>query len=370
MVLCAWHAAEAPRSLEQERVKLPDFRIAVVGLGQVSEAHLSSFRMLDAVNIVAVCDVRKDVAERVASEWKAKAYTDYHRMFSEERIDLAMVLTPASTHLEVVRASASAGAHVFCEKPIAVTVQDAKEIVKVCEDAKVKLFYGSCYRYLPAVRTAYDLVRQGAIGKIQLMTEQVMGGRGLEACEQMPFVHYPEGGPGGPAWGIMDHGVHLVDIFTWFADSEIVQVIGQGNVSGAKPGNEFLTMTFANGAMGHLLYNAATYTTVLPSEGMFSGGQGYRDNGSISEPGSWEKTPGSISIYGTAGSLRIFHYTNALYLNSGDGPRKITLSGRAPFGHFATQLEACLNAIANDLAPPIDGHVGRSVLETMLKIYQ
>jgi len=349
---------------------LLNIRVAVIGLGLVAEAHLNAFRLIKGATVVAVCDTRGEVAKKVASEWNAKAYTDFHRLLREEQVDLVMVLTPASTHLEIACASAEAGAHVFCEKPLAVTVEDAEEIIKVCDAAGMKLFYGSCYRFLPAVRSAYDLIRQGKIGEIQLMTECGLGGQGLEGCTQMSFMHYPEGGPGGPAWGMMDHGVHLIDIFSWYADSELVEVSGQGNISGAQPTTECLTMRFANTAMGHLLYNAATYTTVLPNEGMFSGGQGYRDDGSVSDAGSWDATPVSISVYGTKGSLRIFYYANALFLNDGDGPRQIALSGRAPFGHFVTQLEVCLEAIANDLPAPIDGQAGKKALETMLGIYR
>jgi predicted dehydrogenase len=349
---------------------LSDIRVAVIGLGLVAEAHLNAFDLVDDARIVAVCDIRGEVAAKVASAHNAKAYSDYRLLLREEQIDLAMVLTPASTHLDVVRASAEAGAHIFCEKPIAVTVEDADEIVRICDEAGLKLFYGSCYRYLPAVSGAYELIRQGVIGDVQLMFEQGMGGRGLEDCSQLSFAHYPEGGPGGPAWGLMDHGVHLVDIFSWFADSEIIDVSGRGNISGGKPAAEMLTMRFANAAVGHLLYDAATFSTALPGEGMFSGGQGYRDDGGISEPGSWDASPVSISVYGSKGSLRIFYYANTLFLNTGEGPKQIALTGRAPFGHFATQLEACIDAISSDLAPPIGGRVGRSVLTTILKIYQ
>lgn len=349
---------------------MPDIRIAIIGLGLVSDAHLDSFKLLDNINIVAVCDIREEATRLIAAEWNATAYSDYQKLLAKEQVDLVLVLTPASIHLDVIKTAAAVGTHIFCEKPIAVSIEDAAAIINVCADAKVKLFYGSCYRYLPAVRAAYELIRQGKIGEIQLMSEQGVGGNGLENCSQLSFTHYPEGGPGGPAWGIMDHGVHLVDVFSWFADSKIVDVIGQGNISGGAPDTEYMIMKFVSGAMGHLLYNAASYSTVLPNEGMYSGGQGYREDSSISEPGLWEGDPDSISVYGTTGSLRIFYYTNALYLNTGDGPKQIPLSGRTPFGHFATQLETCIASIVEDLPPPISGEVGKTTLETMLRIYQ
>jgi len=280
------------------------------------------------------------------------------------------VLTPASTHREIVEAVADQGIHVFCEKPIAVTLGDAQAIVAACKQAKVKLFYGSCYRYLPAVNKARELIQSGAIGEIQLMTEQLIGGRGKEHYRELPPIHYPLNGPGGPGMGLVDHGIHLIDIFSWLSGAEVVSVQGKGLISGAPASSEFMAMQLANGAMGHLIYNAATYSTGLPNEGMFSGGQAWLTDASVAESGAWETEPGSISVYGSKGSLRIFHYTNALFLNQGEGPRQITLNGRPAFGHFATQLEDCADAIQRDKEPTVTGEDGVRALKALLGVYQ
>ena len=322
------------------------------------------------MNIVAVCDVRECLSKASANTHQAKAFTDYKKLLAVGGFDLVMVLTPASTHRVIVEAVANAGFHVFCEKPLAVTLEDGQAMVEACRVARVKLFYGSCYRYLPAVKKAHDLIKAGTLGDIQLMTEQVIGGSGLAGYQQLPVVHYPEGGPGGPGMGIVDHGIHLIDIFAWFTQSEIVKVRGKGQVSGGPVVSEFMAMEFANGAMGHLLYNAATFSTVLPKEGMFSGGQGWQSDCSIAQQGLWEQEPGSISVYGTAGSLRIFHYTNALFINTGDGPRQVALAGRPAFGHFATQLEDCAAAIVNDIEPNVTGEMGVEALRALLQVYR
>ena len=343
--------------------------IGIIGLGGVAQAHLQAFECLSNLRIVSVCDVRPEVAHSVADKYQAQAFTDYNDLLTAGGYDLVMVLTPASTHCDIVKAVASAGFHVFCEKPIAVTLEDAEAMVTTCKQAQVKFFYGSCYRYLPAVKKAYDLIRAGAIGEIQMMTEQLIGGQGLAGYEELSSIHYPTGGPGGPGMGIVDHGIHLVDVFSWFTQSKIIQVRGRGQISGAPAASEFMAMEFANGAMGHLLYSAATYSTALPNEGMFSSGQGWQADCSITQPGLWEQGPGSISVYGTTGALRIFHYTNALFINSCEGPRQIQLTGRPAFGHFATQLEDCADAILTDREPSISGIDGMDLLEIMLRVY-
>ena len=343
--------------------------VGIVGLGGVAQAHLQAINLLDNLNIVSVCDIQPGLAQKVAEISGATAYENYRNLIAAGGIQLLMVLTPASTHREIVEAAAAASLPVFCEKPIAVTLEDAEAMVMACEKADVKFFYGSSYRYLPAVKKAKQLIDTGAIGNIQLMTEQLIGGNGLaNYCELSP-IHYPLGGPGGPGMGLVDHGVHLIDVFSWYADSDIVSVQGRGLISGGPPVSEFMVMQFANGAIGHLLYNAATFSTALPNEGMFSGGQGWLADGTITEVGLWESDPGSLSVYGDTGSLRIFHYTNALFINTGNGSQKIELDGRPAFGHFATQLEDCLTAISEGREPSVTGVEGIKALKVLLKVY-
>lgn len=345
------------------------FRIGIIGLGGVAKAHLAAFRLLDDVEIVAVCDVREEVALVTARSIAARAYTDYRRLLGDGGIDLAMVLTPASTHRAIVEAAAQSGCHVFCEKPLAVTLADGEAIIAACATAKIKLFYGSCYRYLPAVSAARELIRAGAIGQITLMSEEVVGGKGSEAYQELGPQHYPKGGPGGSGMGLVDHGIHLIDIFSWLVGHPPQRVFGKGQISGGSPQTEYMIMSFGDGASGHLLYNSATFGTRLPSEGMFNGGQGWLTDGSIAEAGQWEPAPGSISVHGTRGALRIFHYANALFLVTGSGVQQVPLEGRPAFGHFATQLEACMAAIRENKEPPVTGTDGLNALKAVLAVY-
>jgi UDP-N-acetyl-2-amino-2-deoxyglucuronate dehydrogenase len=345
-------------------------RVGLIGVGGVANAHLAAIRQLDTVQLVSVCDVREEHARRVATNFAARQYTDYRDLLYAGDIDLVMVLTPASTHLAIVEAAAASGAHVFCEKPLAVTVSDGQAMIEACAAAGVKLFYGSCYRYLPAVRKARELIVAGAIGRIQLMTEQIIGGNGIDGYRQLGPIHYPLGGPGGAGISLMDHGIHLIDIFSWFVASAPLRAIGNVQTAGNPAQTEFLVMSFPCGASGHLLYNAATYSAGLPNEGMFSGGEGWMADDSIAPAGGWVNDPGSMSIYGTTGTLRVFHYTNALYINTGDGPKRIELVGRPSLGHFVTQLEDCVSAIVGNRAPSVTGADGLSALTTLLSAYK
>lgn len=349
-------------------------KVGMIGLGGVAQAHLQAFDLLasennDCLKLVAVCDVRQQAVDEIVQRYNIAGFTDYQSLIDNSDVDLVMVLTPASTHRVIVEAAAAKGIDVFCEKPIAVTKEDGDVIVNACDYAGVKLFYGSCYRYLPAIIKAKALITAGEIGDVQLMTEQMIGGHGRDSYQQLAPIHYPLRGPGGSAMGLMDHGVHLIDIFPWLTNSSIDSAIGHGQIAGDEPTSEYMVMQLSNGAVGHLLYNAATYAAGLPNEGMFSGGQAWLPDGSVVGAGMWENEPGSIAVYGATGTLRIFQYTNALFINKGKGPVSVELMGRAAFGHFATQLEDVADAICQNRAPSVSGADGVEALTALLEVY-
>ena len=172
-------------------------RIGVIGLGGVSQAHLAAIAALPQAQLVSVCDASEKVVARVASETGAAPFTNPEDLFKHGGIELVLVLTPCATHRRIVEQAAAAGIDVFCEKPLALTITDAEAMIAACKMAGVRLFYGSCYRYLPAVRAAKALIDLGRIGSIQLMSETVIGGRGPEGYRALSPVHYPLGGPGG-----------------------------------------------------------------------------------------------------------------------------------------------------------------------------
>lgn len=345
-------------------------KIGVIGLGEVSQAHIAAIAALPQAKLVSVCDAAPKVVARVAAETGAVPFTDPADLLRAGGIDLVLVLTPCATHRQIVAQAAAAGIDVFCEKPLALTVEDGEAMVTGCKAAGVRLFYGSCYRYLPAVRAAKAMIDQDRIGRIQLMSETVIGGRGPAGYRQLSPVHYPVGGPGGSGMSLIDHGIHLIDVFAWFTGEQSISAVGKAQISGAPADSEYLLLTYPSGATGHLLYNNATFSAALPNEGMFTGGSAWTTEGGLVTGGGWLNDPGCITVWGSKGVLRIFHYANVLYANVGDGPQRIALEGRASLGHFTTQLEACLLAIVEDRAPDLPGEIGLAALRSLLPVYR
>ncbi len=344
-------------------------KVGIIGLGGVSEAHLGAYQEVSGIEVVAAAEPRQERLDEMSALHGFRGYSDYRAMLETESLDIACVLVPASLHRQVVQTCAEAGVHVFCEKPIAITLVDAQQMVSICEQHGVKFFYGASYRFLPAVQKSRELIASGAIGEVTLMTESVVGGTGTDGHVPLSFAHYQKGGPGGSGMGLVDHGVHMIDLFPWLIDSEIVSISGRGNISGETPATEYVHMTLATGAVGQLLYNDCTFDTDLPAEGLFSHGASWDLNG-YAPADTWHAHPGCIHVYGTKGSLRIFHYANQLFLNNKDGLRQIQLPNRPPPAQFAMQIESFAHSIREDRAPEVTGMDGINALRALLTIYE
>ncbi len=343
-------------------------RIGLIGLGGVGRLHLDAYQHLDRGRVVAAVDSNPSLRDAVRECPGVNFFTNVSTMLSTEKLDIACVLTPAGSHEELAALCAEHGVHVLCEKPLALTVDSAERMIAKARDCGTRLFYGSSYRFLPAVVAARRAILAGDIGDVVLLREQSIGGQGTERSVPMSPHHYPVGYPGGFAMGLVDHGIHLIDVFAWMMNTTAKGASGKGNISGGPMHTEHLVIDFANGAIGHLLYNECTYATDLPVEGQFSQGDGWDFSGFVSA-GGWTTSPGSIHVYGTTGSLRIFHYANLLYHFGPGGVRHIPLSGNPSPAHFAAQLNCFIDDIALDRPTSTPGRAGADALAILYGAY-
>jgi predicted dehydrogenase len=344
-------------------------RVALIGQGGVGRLHLAAYRSLPQVRVVALVDMQAPDLDDLAVSVGARAYRDAAAMLAAERPEIACVLTPAATHAGLTILCAANGAHVLCEKPMALTLAECERMIAACDAAGVRLGYGASYRFLPAMIAARALIRQGAIGEVMLMREAIIGGAGLAGRHDMGPAHYPPGSPGGSGWGMVDHGVHLIDAAMWLTGSPITDVYGRGNISGGAPGVEYLVAHLADGSVAQLTYEDGTFATELPGEGVFSQGGGWDISGPV-RPGDWTAQPQTIHVHGSSGALRILQYANLLYLRDGDGLRNVPLPPPLANGQFAAQLAAFVRDIASGGAEVPDGRDGTRALRVLDGLYR
>ena len=340
-------------------------KVGLIGLGAVADVHLSSYQNSALVEVVAGAEPREDRLSELSSTYGFRGYRDYRRMLDSEKLDIDCVFSLLSPHPNIVTECAEQGCHVLCEKPIAIDLIAAQNMVDICAERAVKLCYGASYRFLPTLIKARELIQDGAIGEVLIMSESVVGGRGPDKVQALSATHYPEGGPGGSGMGLADHGIHLIDTFSWLTGSDIVSVFGRGNITGQALASEYLHMNFANGGIGQLLYNQGTFSSNLPREGTFSAGAEWSAS-SFTPPGHWQAHPGSIHVNGTKGALRIFHYANELYLIGENDTRKMEVLNQPAPAQFCLQIEAFAQSIITDTPPPSSGEDGLKALQILM----
>ncbi|MGC3996225.1 MAG: Gfo/Idh/MocA family oxidoreductase [Anaeromyxobacter sp.] len=149
-------------------------RVAVVGCGQIADAHLQEARRAGAT-VVAVCDACGPVAEQAAARFGVPAwYDDLDALLERERPEVVHVTTPPASHLPLARRALAAGAHVYVEKPVTVDAGEADALAEAARRAGREVCAGHNLRFDPAVQRLLALHRAGALGEM-VHAEAVMG---------------------------------------------------------------------------------------------------------------------------------------------------------------------------------------------------
>ena len=144
-------------------------RIASIGCGVQGTEHtraMMSLRETDRVEIAAVCDVFDRRSERAASLTGGKPCRDYRRVLENKDIDAVVIAVPDHWHAALTLQAVSAGKHVYCEKPMTHTIEEAQQVVAKVGESRAKVQVGVQAMSDDSYETAYRYVRDGAIGKV------------------------------------------------------------------------------------------------------------------------------------------------------------------------------------------------------------
>lgn len=140
---------------------------AVIGAGFIGPAHIEALRRLGNVEVVALADADHGTAERKAAQLNvAKAYGDYRRVLADPSVQVVHVCTPNHLHFPMSRDALQAGKHVVCEKPLAMTAGEARELVKLAQETGLVNAIHHNLRYYPLAREARAMVEEGELGRI------------------------------------------------------------------------------------------------------------------------------------------------------------------------------------------------------------
>ena len=118
-------------------------RVGIVGCGCIFTRHATSAHHLKNSQIVGVCDIKKDRADKAAAKYNCKAYYDYKEMISKDNLDVVHVCVPHYLHPIISKYAIEQGVHVLCEKPMSIKYEDAVANVKLAEEKGVKYLHVS-----------------------------------------------------------------------------------------------------------------------------------------------------------------------------------------------------------------------------------
>ncbi len=133
-------------------------RAAVIGVGYLGRYHAQKYAQLDGVELVAVADTSLPRAQEAARECGCRAVDDFHAILGE--VDVVSIVVPTEQHYAVARTCLEAGAHILLEKPIARTVEEADELIRVAAAGGRVFQVGHLERFNPAIRALQEVLRQ------------------------------------------------------------------------------------------------------------------------------------------------------------------------------------------------------------------
>jgi predicted dehydrogenase len=141
-------------------------RVALIGTGKIAVAnHIPGIRLCRDAEVVALSDPNPAaLAEASAATGVTRTYADPFALLKDAPVDAVIVATPNRFHRDLVVAAADSGRHVLCEKPLAMTVDQAEQMVVAAERAGVRHMTAFTYRFVPAMQYMHHLVTSGAIG--------------------------------------------------------------------------------------------------------------------------------------------------------------------------------------------------------------
>lgn len=139
----------------------------IIGCGGIArDAHLPSLKEIPEVKIVAISRRREKEARRIAEEFGVENwYADNNQVINNDDVDAVIICTPPKYHQELAIASAKAGRHILCEKPMAITVKEADRMIEAARKARVKLAVAEMKRFNPGFRRAKEILEEGIIGE-------------------------------------------------------------------------------------------------------------------------------------------------------------------------------------------------------------
>jgi predicted dehydrogenase len=312
---------------------MTELRVGIIGCGGIGGVHIKGWAQVENARIVAACDAGLARAEATG----AAAYGDFETLLANEELDALDICTPPHLHAPAAVAALERGIPTLCEKPLARTPEEGREIVRAAEASGTFLMTAFCHRFHPPVEFVRGLIDEGKLGRV-LMFRNRFGTR-FAGVEQRWFSSREIAGGGV----LMDTSVHSIDLFR-----HLVGEVGTARAA----------VTSFNPEITSVEDSAAIVLTA--------------ENGAIGViEGSW-MTPFSaniVEIYGEQGAAVIDYDTSQTRFRLVGDDEWRTVEGLKG-DRFAAELQHFAAVVRGEASPRVTGQDGLRAVEVIYEAYE
>ncbi len=332
-------------------------KYALIGCGRISTNHIKA-ALNNKLDIVAVCDIEEKHMETllekhgIAGDNSIRRYMDYRKMLEEVRPELVSIATESGSHAEIALYCINLGIHVIIEKPMAMSMEDAEEIIRLSKEKEVKVSACHQNRFNLAVQKMRNALEQGRFGKLSHGSIHVRWNRNQEYYRQAPWrgTWAQDGG------ALMNQCIHGIDLLRWMMGDEVEEVYGVTR-------QQFHSYLEAEDiGMAVIKFKNGTVATVEGTTNVY--------------PKNLEETlylfgeRGTVKLGGTStNNIDVWNFadeTEEDNQNKGFEEETCNVYGNGHTSLFADVIEA----IKNDREPYVSAQAGRNALEMVLAIYK
>ena len=225
---------------------MKQYGILLIGCGHIGSQHIADIYYRDNIRVIAVIDSSIETAKIAAKKYNAQYFgTDYRSYLNDERVDIVIIATYASSHLQILKECLAAHKHVLCEKPIATTPEDGKAFYEAVKASECKVLIAHILRHNRSYNKIRELIQSGVIGDLRVI-------RMVQNHHAMDWNRYKRLMEDCPPF--VDCGVHYIDVMQWFSGASIVEVSGFGTLIEADSPNMnygLITAKLDNGCIGY-----------------------------------------------------------------------------------------------------------------------
>lgn len=360
------------------------YRFAVVGCGSIAEiAHFPSIKKAPEAGLEAVCDIDSKRVKEVAEKWEAKsAFTDYREMFKKVELDAVIIATPNNVHRNQAITAAKAGVNVVVEKPLAVTNEEAWDIVETCKEHKVKLMVGCDRRFWTQNQWAKQLIEEGVIGKVitsrASLHEHWYNYQNHVAKTDFRLNCEVAGGA-----AVADTGAHAIDLLTWLNDSKVKRVVGIAKRMVMPESytlcddTAWMLMEFENGAYGSVSCNRFSHAVSQATELYGTEGTIYTSTDATNPFQSWPMavyTNKEYNIEDLPEILKNYRWPQLFwvedFINRPVQKRWMPLCPPRSPNNYEKMTRHFIDCLVNNKEPLVSGEDGARAVEVMCAVFK